>query len=104
MPPRRNKRLPTHPTHLRQILAPKNLPHIPIALRTRLLHLFTFALQRIETQRLVRAHGVQIRAREHEARARDGRAVVDDLVQGVVFVGRAGVEDVEQAVGAGTEE
>lgn len=34
----------------------------------------------------------------------DGGPVVDDLVQGVVFVGLCGVEEVEEAVGAGGEE
>ena len=35
---------------------------------------------------------------------RDGRAVVNDLVQGVVFVGLRRVEEVDEAVGAGGEE
>ena len=34
----------------------------------------------------------------------DCRAVVDDLDQGVVFVGYGGVKDVDQAVGGGGEE
>ncbi len=39
-----------------------------------------------------------------EACVRDGRAVVDDLVQSVVFVGLRGVKDVDKAVGTGGEE
>lgn len=35
---------------------------------------------------------------------RDSGSVVDDLVQGVVFVGLRRVEKIEEAVGAGGEE
>lgn len=93
--PTGNKRLTPHPMHLNQILAPKRLPHIPKRPRCRLSLIFLLALQRIETHRFVCAQGVDVRCGGHEARVRDGRSVVNDLVEGVVFVGFAGVEDVD---------
>jgi len=92
---RNNARLCTNPAKINNILASQCLPHIPAYPGRRLLILLLLTLQRVETHRLVCADGVDVGAGVHEACVRNRRAVVDDLVQGVIFVGLGAVEDVE---------
>lgn len=98
---RNDARLCANPAQINNILASQLLSHIPAYLGRWLLILLLLALQRVETHRLVGANGVDVGAGVHETCVRNRRAVVDDLVQGVVFVGLGAVEDVEEAIGAG---
>jgi hypothetical protein len=84
--------------HLRQVLAAQLLPRIAISFRLRLLFLFLLALERVETQRLICAHGIDVSGRKHEACASNGRAMVDNLVQRVILLSLSDVKDVDQTI------
>jgi hypothetical protein len=89
--------------HINQVLAAQRLSNITKSLGRGLLLLLFLALQGVKTHRLIGTERINVSTRIHEARMRDGGAVVDDLVQRVVLLGLGCVEDVDEPVCAGRE-
>jgi hypothetical protein len=108
MLPGRNGNIFTpHIHHTNQILTPKLLSHITTQLRAGLLLFFVLTLQRIKGDCLVCSQGIDICAScagIQEAGMCHSGAVIDDLVEGFVFIWGGGVEDIEEAVCRGREE
>ena len=84
--------------HVHEVLASQSLSDISKYLGRWFLFLFFLTLQRIKAHGLVRTERIDVSAWIHEASMRDGRSVVNDLVQGILFLGLGCVEDVDESI------
>jgi hypothetical protein len=89
--------------HINEIPTTQRLSNVTKGLGRGLFFLFFLALQGVKAHRLVGTERIDVSTRIHKASVRDGGAVVDDLVQRVVFLGLGCVKDVDEAVCAGRE-
>ena len=99
-----NKRMRANPVHANEVLAPERFSDVAKHLGRGLFFFLFLALEGVEAHRLVCAKRVNVSAGIHETSVRDGGSVVDDLIQGVFFLGLGGVEDVDKTIGTRRQE
>jgi hypothetical protein len=90
-----NNDLTSNAHNFDQILTSQLVPHIATQPRSGLLLVLLLALECIETDGLVGAQRIDVSGWVQKACVCDCRSVVDDLVQGVLFLRRRSVEEVD---------
>lgn len=98
--PHRGIRLRVNPRKANRVLAAPLLPYVTEMDGRGLDGFFVGALQLVEGERLVGSEGVDVRARVEEASVVDCGAMVDDLMESVVFFRLRYVKDVDESVRA----
>jgi len=98
MPSSSHERLRANPVHIHKILTAERFSDITKRFGCGFFLLLFLTLQRIEAHCLVRPERIDVSARIHETGVRDGRPVIDDLIQRVFLFSLGCVEDVNESI------